>query len=139
MKQLFYKILSTCLAIVVLFSSFSFTIDKHICMGEVTDVSYFTEVDFCEMHVDQCNIDKLTQSKQLKENCCIETQVLIPNNQSLQYTNDYFQLSQIQFALAFTFSYLNLFEVREKITPFKDYSPPIVDKDIQVLYQTFLI
>lgn len=52
---------------------------------------------------------------------------------------DSFELSQVQFVLAYTYTYLGLFEENKEVIPFNDYSPPLVNKNIQVLYQTFLI
>lgn len=110
-------------------------------MGEVTSTSYFTEVDSCGMIMEEedCVNDDFSQENVRKEKCCTDVHEIIPGNQNEQQAIDKYELSQLQFVLAFTYSYLNLFEESSEEISFHDYSPPWMDKDKQVLYQTFLI
>ena len=141
MVQVIQKILALILAFIVLFSSFSFTVEKHVCMGEVTDVSFFTSADSCGMLMEEedCVNHEFSGDKIHQENCCDNIQELIPGNQNEQQAIDSFELNQVQFIYAFTSTYLKLFEVKENISPFITISPPIIDKDYQILYQSFLI
>ncbi|WP_235856455.1 HYC_CC_PP family protein [Flagellimonas oceanensis] len=41
MKQFFHQIVSSLMALLVLASTVSWTVDKHICMGRVMDISLF--------------------------------------------------------------------------------------------------
>lgn len=139
MLQVLHKILAIIIAFVILFSTLSFTVEKHVCMGEITDVSYFTVAETCGMTVEDCTIENPSETKIQPEKCCNNIQKLIEGNQTEQQAIDSFELSQVQFILAYTYTYLNLFEGNNEIIPFKYYTPPLVDKDINVLYQTFLI
>ncbi len=141
MLQALHKILSIIIALVVLFSSLSFTVEKHVCMGKITDTSFFNQADSCGMIMDEedCTIDDFSQHKMEKEKCCNDIQQIISGNQNEQQALDTFEISNLQFVLAYTYTYINLFEVKEQPRAFTYYSPPLVDKDIQVLYQTFLI
>lgn len=139
MLQVLHKILAVIIALVVLFSSLSFTVEKHVCMGDVTDISYFIEADTCGMAADECDVNDSLEAKIKKEKCCNNIQELIPGNQNEQQALQSFEIEQVQFVLAYTFTYLNLFEEKEQPIAFNYYPPPIVGKDIQVLYQTFLI
>ena len=141
MIQFLHKILAFVLALIVLFSSLSFTVEKHVCMGEVVDVSYFTEADSCGMVMEEeeCTTDDFSGDKMEPEKCCNDIQELIPGNQNEQQAIDTFELNSVQFVLAYTYTYLNLFEIKEDITPFIDSSPPPIDRDYQILYQSFLI
>jgi hypothetical protein len=139
MKKVFHKILSLILAFTVLFSTISFTVEKHICMGEVTDATYFISVESCGMTVEDCEMAIDAQEKVQKEKCCQDIQELIPGNQNEQQAIDSFELDQVQFILAFASTYLDLFEENTDQVTFKYYTPPLVGKDINVLYQTFLI
>ena len=141
MKKSLHKILTAGLAFIVLFSSFSYTVEKHVCMGEVTSTSFFNDADSCGMIMSEevCSDDILSHDIMQKEKCCNDIHELIPGNQTEQQAIDSFELSQVQFVLAFTFTYLNIIEVKEDTTPFIHFSPPIVDEDLQVLYQSFLI
>ena len=141
MVQVLQKILALILAFIVLFTSFSFTVEKHVCMGEVTDVSYFTDADSCgmEMKDEECTMDKNNEEHMQQEKCCVNVQELIPGNQNEQQAINSFEIDQLQFILAYTYTYLNLFKSQERPAAFVYYSPPLVDKDIQILYQSFLI
>ncbi|OSS39630.1 hypothetical protein C723_1532 [Christiangramia flava JLT2011] len=47
---------------------------------------------------------------------------------------------QQTFVATFFYTYVNLFEgLDENIVPFKDYSPPFIERDVQILYETYLI
>jgi len=141
MLQVLHKILAVIIALVVLFSSLSFTVEKHVCMGEITNTSYFTSVDSCGMIMveDDCNRDHFSSHKMEKEKCCNDIQELIPGNQNEQQAIDSFELKQMQFVFAYTYTYLNLFDEQAQPIAFHYHPPPQVDKEIQVLYQTFLI
>ncbi len=138
--QFLHKILALILAFIVLFSSFSFTVEKHVCMGEVVDVSYFSEADSCGMIEDEdCDKHDFSGQQMEKEKCCNDIQELIPGNQNEQQAIEFFELDQVQFIFAYAYIYLNLYEVKEEKSPFISPSPPLIDKDFQVLYQSFLI
>jgi len=137
--QVLHKIVSVTLAFVVLFSSLFFTVEKHICMDEITDVSYFTSADSCGMIAEICDIKKPSHTQFEKENCCDNVQELIPGNQNEQQALPTFEIEQAQFVLAFAYTYVGLFEQQE-YTPFSaDTPPPLIDKNIYLLHQTFLI
>ena len=139
--QFLNKILALILAFIVIFSSLSFTVEKHVCMDEVTDVSFFTEADSCGMQDDECKPEETGETSSFDEkNCCTNIHELIQGNQQEQQAIDGFEISQVPFIIAYAYTYLNLFEDNIDNSPFTDYSsPPLNDKDIQVLYQTFLI
>ena len=140
MIQFLHKILALVLALIVLFSSLSFTVEKHVCMGEITDVSYFTKADTCDMLMEEeCVTDNFFGDKMDPEKCCNNIQELIPGNQNEQQAINYLELNQLQFVIAYTYAFLNLQEAKEDITPFIPNSPPFIDIDYQVLYQSFLI
>jgi len=141
MLQFFHKILAVIIAVVLLISTMSFTVEKHVCMGEVTSTSYFTSVESCGMvmNEDGCTGDDLSQQNMQKEKCCNDVHELIPGNQTEQQAIDNFELNQIQFVLVYTYTYLNLYESKEDTSSIIHFSPPIVEKDYQILFQSFLI
>ncbi len=139
MLKILHKVLASFLAFVILFSTLSFSVQKHICMGEVTDVSFFREADNCEMMVEKCDAGDLVPSKIQEKNCCENVLEFIPGNENEQQALSNFEIEQVKFVLTYAYTYQNLLEERNNIIPFIDCSPPLVDKDINVLYQTFLI
>ncbi len=141
--QFLNKILALILALIVIFSSLSFTVEKHICMDEVTDVSFFTEADTCEMQTDECEdtgIKDHTGSFD-DQDCCTNVHELIPGTNIEQPALDGFEINTLPFIITYAFTYLNLFKDNKEHVPFSGYISPhvLTDRNIQILYQTFLI
>ena len=137
MSKSILKISSLLMACLVLFSTLSFTVEKHICDGKVADVALFGDLERCDMPVKNYNDNILSFAK---ESCCQdEVHFLQGANAELKIS----QKLQVQvqvFAVLFTNTYLNLFDSTAKDSKKNlSYSPPIVVKNIQVLHDTFLI
>ncbi|MEE9406855.1 MAG: hypothetical protein V3V28_02145 [Polaribacter sp.] len=134
MQHVFTKITSTLLAFLVLFSTFSFTVEKHYCGEFLVDVSYVGEAEGCDMKMDKTSVTK-------KKNCCKDEIHKIEGQDELQQISiDKIDFKKQQFLAAFFVSYSNLFiEITSNQNLYKDFSPPDIPLDYQVLHQTFLI
>ncbi|WP_298879192.1 hypothetical protein [uncultured Polaribacter sp.] len=134
MKQLISKISSVSLALLVLFSTLSFTVEKHFCGEFLMDVSFTGNAADCGMEMEGKALKK-------KKNCCKDEIHNIEGQDELQQTSlDEFDFVKQQFLVAFYVSYNDLFvENESQKTYFQDLSPPDIPKDYQVLYQSFLI
>ncbi len=132
MKSTFSKILSTLLAFLVLFSTFSFTVEKHYCGEFLMDVSFMGDADDCGMEM-----EKVVK----KKSCCKDEVHHIEGQDELQQNSvQDFNLEKQQFVAAFFISYKDLFIKNEsKNILYRDFSPPDIPKDYQVLFQSFLI
>ena len=135
-KQILHKIFSVSLALIVLCSTVSFTIEKHFCGDKLIDVSVFTEANKCKMEALEMELEKIT-----KESCCKDKiDVVKGQDELIVKTIDDLDVTQQMFVATFTYSYLNLFEgLPQLVIPHKNYSPPILVTDLQVLDQVFLI
>jgi len=138
MKKVFYKISSASLALIVLLSTVSFTVDSHYCGDTLVDSSLFGHVETCGMEVQQqspsseCDISK--------KDCCSDEQVIVEGQDTLKTSFDKLDKDQQLFVAAFIHTYTNLFfESQEDLNSYRDYTPPPLVRDIQVLDQTFLI
>lgn len=121
------------LAVLVLFSTISFTIEKHYCGDVLVDVSVFVETEKCA---------KETVEMLQKKSCCKDEINVVKGQDELKFSSfEDFDFSQQQFILAYATSfYVNLFEgLSQQVIPHKDYSPPNLITDIQVLDQVFII
>ena len=137
MKKVFLNITSIFLAVLVLFSTFSFTVEKHLCGGEIADYSFVGNLERCEM----ANLDHNTPETSLnKIPCCQDiVETIDSSNDELTVVKE-LAVDQIQFVAAFVYTYMNLFKgLEQHVIPFKDYLPPLITKDISVIYDTFLI
>lgn len=138
MKEFFHKISSICMALIVLLSTVSFTVDSHYCGDTLVDSSLFGHVETCGMEVEQqlpsseCDISK--------DDCCSDEQFIVEGQDTIKTSFDNLNKDQQLFVAAFIHSYINLFfESQTDLNSFRDYTPPLLVKDIQILDQTFLI
>ena len=134
MKQFFIKIASVLIALLVLFSTFSFTVEKHFCGDFLMDVSFTGNLEVCATDIAP------DSSVKLKKCCKDEVQKIDGQDELQQNSINKISFQQKQFLAAFFVSYTNLFSENKTNTNFyKDFSPPDIPLDYQVFYQTFLI
>jgi len=138
MKQIYKKISAILMTFVVLFSTMSFSISEHYCGDHLVDSALFSKAESCGMAMETANADSDCNS--FKKDCCSDKVKQIEGQSNLKIDFNNLTIPQQQFVAVFTYSYLNLFDgVDSKINAFEDYSPPLVDKDITVLYRVFRI
>jgi len=119
------------MAILVLFSTVSFTVEKHFCGDHLVDMAIFSTAKKCGN-----SMEKTTY-----KSCCKDEVEVVQGQDELKFSSfEDLNLDQQIFIAAFIYSYSNLFQsLPKQIIPFKDYSPPNLVFDIQVLDQIFLI
>lgn len=139
------KFFSIILAFILVSSQMSFTIGTHYCGGEAVETKLIlgetnlscemSEMNsYCELHQSYEN------NKLILKNipCCDnEYKTTQPTDKYLKETN--IQVLDFNFAIAFIHTQLMLNVLPKPIQNFysKNISPP--EKDIQILFQTFLI
>lgn len=119
------------MTLLVLFSTVSFTIEKHFCGGVLIDASVFTEPDTCGMEA-----MPLVQKKA----CCKDEVDVVKGQNELQLEpfSDFDVLPQ--FFSTTVSTYINLFEgLPKRVIPHQNYAPPNLVTNIQLLDQVFLI
>ena len=137
MKKVLHKITSFIMALVVMFSTLSFTVDMHYCGSTLVDTALFTKAKSCGM---QMQTPSTTDCSVIQKNCCSNKQLIVEGQDELQVTFNNFTFEQQVFVTAFFSTYINLFEGLENhIIPFKEYSPPLVVRDIHKLDEVYLI
>ena len=125
------------MAIVVLFSTMSFTIDMHYCGDSLVETAIFKKAKGCGMEMENPSTEGC--SVKVKD-CCSDEQLKIDGQDELQLTFDKLTTDQQIFIASFVYTYINLFEgTEEKDTSFKDYVPPPVIRQIYKLDETYLI
>ena len=136
MKKGFYKSVSTVLALLVLVSTFSFTVDRHYCGSFLVDQAVFSKALSCGMDMHSHSETDLMD----QDNCCRNQNISVKGQDELKISIQSLDLDQQLFLTAFTYSYNNLFEgLPQQVIPYRDYTPPLIVKDIPVLNDTFLI
>ena len=136
LKQVLYKLFSTTLALLVLFSTVSFTVKKHYCGDVLVDSAVFTEVQKCNMGTSEVDRSKIT-----KKSCCKDELEVVKGQDHLNQSKfEDLSFDQLLFVASFVYSYSNFFEsLPKRIIPHKDYSPPNLTEEILLLDQVFLI
>ncbi|WP_455169352.1 HYC_CC_PP family protein [Aegicerativicinus sediminis] len=134
MKKRFLHITSILMAVVVLLSTFSFSISKHFCGDHLVEVAVFSELKGCGMGMD------LPNQVSIEKTCCKNDVVSVEGQDELKIQFDHYKLDQISFVTAFISSYFLLFVPEQEQNIFQDESPP--PKIIRCIYkldETYLI
>ncbi|MEO1485216.1 MAG: hypothetical protein AAFU57_05695 [Bacteroidota bacterium] len=134
MKQVFRNILLFLLSTLMVASTISWTVDKHLCMGRVMDVALFSHADSCGTFEDT------TSEAMSKMSCCDDESFTLQGQEDL--TLKWFELDLDQQLFLFTYAsaYIDSFKPLSEAHPFHvEYPPPNPAKDFQVLHQVFLI
>lgn len=135
MKKTLQKSGAFVMAFLVLFSTMSFTVEKHFCGQFLVDMAVFSEAETCGMEMHSSSGETEAEDK-----CCKEQKISVEGQEELKLNFDQLDLNQQVFLSSFAFSFVNLFEgLPEQVVPFKNYTPPLLVSDIQLLSQTFLI
>lgn len=138
MKNHLRRVLAICMALGVLFTTTSFTVDMHFCGKALVDFSLVQNVQTCGMEKEQY---KKSCEKGFSENpCCADKQITVDGHDDLKSSFNKFTFEQQTFVVTFFCTYINLFEgFDENVIPFKSYSPPFLIRDVQMLHETYLI
>lgn len=83
------------MAILLLASTVSWTVDKHICMGRVMDISLFTHADDCGMDMD------------MEKSCCDDETFTVQGQDDLKISFENFNLDQQVFLVSFVIPIFN--------------------------------
>jgi len=135
-KQLFHKFFAFGLAILVLFSTLSFSVEKHYCGTYLVDVA----VSFSSEKTEKdCFGNELINIS--KSSCCNDVIEFIEGQEVIQNNNfKDFEITDYHFFAAFVYTYSNRFESFPKATiPNDDYAPPKLLVDRLITHQVFLI
>lgn len=131
-----HKFFSVVMALLVLLSTISFTMEKHFCGDTLIDVAIFSKVNSCGMDMEAISI-----TTPEKKSCCKDELEIVKGQDKLKKTSfEDLHADQQLFLTALVYSFTNLFEgLPKQVTPHKDYSPPNLVVDIHVLDQVFIV
>lgn len=130
-----HKIFSVALAFLVLLSTVSFTMEKHFCGDTLIDTAIFSQADTCGTDV------VATSTTAEKQSCCKNEVELVKGQDKLKKASfEDLNFDQQLILTALFYNYINLFEgLPEQVIPHKNYSPPHLVTNIQILDQVFII
>ena len=128
------------MAMLVLFSTLSFTINSHFCEGTLVDSTLFKEAKTCGMHMEMHDSSSSSSSSENMMGCCSNEEEYIAGQDELQLSVDTLSLEQQLWFFSFTYTYYFFFEAHDsKDNVPREYPPPILVKRIYQLDETYLI
>ena len=140
MKALLHKSGSVAMALLLLFTTLSFRVDMHFCGDHLVDLSFTSGALGCGVASgDQERTDLCAMTGM---DCCTQLQLVQQGREDLQQS---FQQLVIDNPLQYVpatypdYSQEVLQQLKEHEIPFKEYSPPLLVRDIPVLCERFLI
>jgi hypothetical protein len=126
------KIGSITLALMVLVSTMSFTVDAHYCGNILVDKAILSKAQTCEMHQQMPSEDE--------DSCCDNEVETIEGQDILQFSKAEFDLDiPLEFAVFSLLYFCDLDVFEKQIDKFQFYNPPQHSLDYQLLNQVFLI
>lgn len=137
MKGAFRNIASVFLAVMVLLSTVSWTVEKHLCMGRVMDIALFSGSSGCGM--EEAMI-AFMDDDQMDGHCCADETFTVNGQDDLKLSTYDLDLEHQIFLVAFAKSFIDLYVPLEELPiPSEGYPPPLITRDIHILDQVFLI
>lgn len=120
------------------FSSTSFAIHEHYCGGDLVDSSIVLNAKTCGSEMEESPLNGGCVIE--KNNCCEDKVILLKGQDELKTTAITLHLEQQFFVASFIYTYVNLFDgLEQNIIPFRDYSSPLVVRQLFKLDETYLI
>ncbi len=132
------SILSVSLALLVLISSSSFTVNMHLCGGHVQSVSVIEKATPCAMELAKTPSCHKAMAK--KKSCCTEDHITFEGKNFKSHELTSLHLLQSFWVVELPLiSSLNVPVASATEFHLSQYSPPLIDRDITVQVQSFLI
>lgn len=140
MKKIISNIAALFLTALVLFSSVSFTVEKHLCGGQIFSESVFGKAKDCGMEDGYCTKEN-SNSSFSKKSCCKDEIQLINGSVFKSESTLKFDNKQQQNLVVFTLINQSVFSPinNSRIIQFHHYSPPPLTNNFDILYQVFRI
>jgi len=137
MNLISHKIISLAMALVVLFSTVSFTVNMHYCGDTLVEMAIFHKAKGCGMEMEKPSIYGCSITK---KNCCNDEKLVVDGQDVLQLQVNKISFEQQVFIASFVYTYINLFEgLENKVSSYEEYKPPLVIRRIYKIDETFLI
>ena len=137
MKTIIHKLSALGLALLVLFSTFSFTVDFHYCGDHLMDVAFMEPTEACSMDSD---MQIPTGDCTIGGTCCSDLALVQDAPEVINHGPDLQFLQSAEMLVVFyQLPQLVIDEQETVYDRIQRYEPPGRAADIQLLFQTFLI
>jgi len=145
-----YRLLAFCLALLMFFTSLGIAVDKHFCQGELKHVSFWSKAKSCHQIAQQshCNSKSSTCSmatamqNSCQKDCCNNELMYVSfdtNGVETSVTELFFKPVLSDFLPSYSTITLLFTEYKSFVSLYQHYKPPLLNRDIPVLIQSFLL
>ena len=125
------KIVNVFLALLLLLSTMGVTMHKHYCMGRLKNVAFFHQAESCQNEMDMNSV----------MDCCNDTEEEFKVENLTKVVHEFDFSLNPGFTAVITYLLID-FDLRSSsITKalYQNYKPPLIDYDINILVQSFLL
>lgn len=138
MKSIFRNIISFALAVIVLLSTFTFSITEYYCLDELVDFSLFRSFNNGPLDVE--SVSDYEGNNFQEKNCTDSIAKIIEGEHVFKTDAAELTFEQPTFSAFLGYSNWNIFESLDlEFVPLFEYPPPLLVNDIHVLDEVFLI
>ncbi|WP_417371996.1 HYC_CC_PP family protein [Gelidibacter japonicus] len=128
------------LAVTILFTTTSFTVDMHFCCNQLVDMTFFGKARTCTVMGQEKNDNSKHCTSIQEKDCCDSHTVVKEGDDTFQKSNTISEIKTLVFLNTYFYTYIHLFEGSDsKVISFQTYRPPLISTDIIILNETFLI
>jgi hypothetical protein len=139
-KEIGHKISALFLVFVVLFSTTSFTVERHLCMDNVYSYAFFGHAKECGMKSKICRVNDEDNDIFSENTCCVNDFQVKKASTTVQSDTVQLKNQEISFLTDHIFANLGLVEViKHPLNNSTKYPPPLIENKISIFYQVFLI
>lgn len=136
------RFLAISFALLILLSNMGFTFTTHYCGGHAVQSKLMIGLGDlgCGMESMDNSCESLPDQESLKPKACCDNDFITFDIED-EYNSGIEKISidtKFAFSFIYTFYQLNLDEANQ-IIALSDHPPPLLERDIQSLYQTFLL
>lgn len=125
------------MAIVVLFSTLSITVNMHYCGDTLVETAVFQKAKGCGMDMQTPSTEGCAITK---KNCCKNEQLVVDGQDELQLQVDKITFDHQTFITSFIYTYIDLFEdLDNNNATYQAYKPPLVTRQLYKLDESYLI
>ena len=141
--KLIHQFLAVSLAFLVGITAVGFSIDVHFCKGDIKSLAFWGTAQSCHQSAaKQCpNHPSDVMDADEENNCCNNESLFIQSNDDQQISQDQIIAEQDaqDFGLLAVTAQYNLYIQVYNDADFQHYRPPLISKDLPVLFESFLI
>jgi hypothetical protein len=129
MKSTVARLFSFAMSLLVLASTLSWTVEKHLCMGHVVSIALFAEAEGCGMAMDADN------------HCCDNERFTVQGQDDLKQSVFQYAVPSLVYPMPTMVSMVTALPTTElkESAAVELYHPPPLPENIHLLHQVFLI